>query len=529
MGRALRALIVEDVERDALLLVRELQRGGFAVAFERVETAEAMSAALGRQTWDIIISDYTLPRFSAPEAIALMKDRQIDLPFLIVSGTVDEETALGAIRAGAHDFIAKGRLTRLIPAIERELQEAELRAERTRLREQLLISDRMASVGTLAAGVAHEVNNPLSVLMGNLEFVAEDLGRLIRDIGALALAEYAAGSGPAAILSEPLARLVEMQRPLNEARDAAERVRMIVRDLKAFSRSDEETTGPVDVHRVIDSTIRMANNEIRHHARLVKVYGEVPLVEANEARLSQVFLNLLVNAAHAVPEGQADRNEIRVETKLTSGDRVVVEVRDTGAGIPKSMLPKIFDPFFTTKPIGVGTGLGLTICHRIVTALGGAMEVESQPGAGTSIRVILRAATSKAPTQEEQPLAATPRRGKILLVDDEASLGAVAQRMLCSAHDVVFLTSGREALERILEGERFDVVLCDLMMPDLTGMDLHAALAAQAPDQAEKMVFMTGGAFTSRARQFLDSLQTPYIEKPFDARQLLRFVNALLR
>lgn len=517
MGRFLRVLIVEDIERDAVLLVRELGRGGFDVASERVETAEALSSALDRQPWDIIVSDYTLPTFGAPQALALVKERRLEIPFIIVSGTVDEETAVGAIRAGAHDFMAKGRLARLVPAIERELQEAALRAERSRLEQQLVISDRMASVGTLAAGVAHEINNPLCALMGNLEFVADDLDQLIQDIRALAP------------LGGPLARLVEMQRPLNEARDAAERVRSIVRDLKAFSRSDEETRGPVDVHRVIESTIRMAYNEIRHHARLVKAYGDVPLVEGNEARLSQVFLNLLVNAVHALPEGQADRNEIRVETKTRADDRVVVEVRDTGAGIPAQALPRIFDPFFTTKPIGVGTGLGLAICHRIVTSLGGEMEAESQPGVGTAIRAIFKVATGKAAVPQERPWVAARRRGKILLVDDEAVLGATVQRMLAPAHDVVCLTSARDALERILQGERFDIVLCDLMMPDVTGMDLHLALSQQAPDQAEKMAFMTGGAFTSRAHDFLDRAGTPCIEKPFNSESLLSFVNALLQ
>lgn len=528
MGKTLRALLVEDVERDALLLVRELERGGFDVNFERVETAEGLASALDRQPWDIVVSDYTMPHFSAPQALAVVRERRLDLPFIIVSGTVDEETAVGAIRAGAHDFMAKGRLARLVPAIERELQEAALRSERARLEQQLVISDRMASVGTLAAGVAHEINNPLCALMGNLEFVADDLDQLIQDVRAHAPVRHAGGSeSPSA--SGTLARLVEIQRPLSEARDAAERVRMIVKDLKAFSRSDEETRGPVDVHRVIDSSLRMAHNEIRHHARLVKVYGQVPLVEGNEARLSQVFLNLLVNAAHAVREGQADRNEIRVETKVRGSDRVVVEVRDTGAGIAAHALPRIFDPFFTTKPIGVGTGLGLAICHRIVTALGGEMEAESHPGEGTVIRAILRVATGKAGEPQEQPWVAARRRGKILLVDDEAVLGVTVQRMLSPDHDVVCLTSARDALHRIRTGERFDIVLCDLMMPDVTGMDLHTALSKEAPDQAEKMAFMTGGAFTDRAHDFLDRVRTPCIEKPFNSQSLLRFVNSLLQ
>jgi len=182
MNRPLRALIVEDVERDAVLVARELARGGFDVSFERVDTPEMMSAALAKQPWDIIISDYSMPSFSGPAALALVKERKLDLPFIIVSGTVGEETAVESIRAGAHDFMAKGKFARLIPAVERELRDAVLRAERTKMQEQLLISDRMASVGTLAAGVAHEINNPLAVLMANLTFAAEDIAELRQDV-----------------------------------------------------------------------------------------------------------------------------------------------------------------------------------------------------------------------------------------------------------------------------------------------------------------------------------------------------------
>src|SRR6185503_15047050 len=175
MATELRVLVVEDEEDDALLVVAELRRGGFDVTFERVENAQQMSAALARSPWDIVISDYTMPRFDALQALALVRQTVPGVPFIVVSGTVSEEAAVEVIRAGAHDFMSKGRFARLVPAVERELRDAALRAERTKMAQQLVVSDRMASMGTLVAGVAHEINNPLAALIANLEFVTDDL------------------------------------------------------------------------------------------------------------------------------------------------------------------------------------------------------------------------------------------------------------------------------------------------------------------------------------------------------------------
>jgi signal transduction histidine kinase len=529
MGRPVRTLMVEDVEQDALLAVRELTRGGFDVTFERVETPETMSAALAKQSWDLVISDYSMPRFSAPLALALVKERKLDLPFIIVSGTVGEDTAVEAIHAGANDFLIKGRLARLVSAVERELRDVVLRAERLKMQEQLLISDRMASVGILAAGVAHEINNPLAALMANLDFAAQDVAKLAEDVRA----QGSEGDGKATddgLAAWIATRLREIEEPLQDARESADRVRDIVRDVKIFSRSDEYKTGAVDVRRVIESSLRMAWNEIRHRAHLVKEYGDVPPVQGNEGRLGQVFLNLIVNAAQAMPEGRADKNEIRVVTKQDDRGRVVVEVRDTGSGIPESVISRIFDPFFTTKPIGVGTGLGLAICHRIVTALGGQLTVESQVGKGSVFRIILPVAQRDPVAVPPRPTAVMPgRRGRILVVDDEAALGTAVRRMLSAEHEVLAVTSARDAIGRVSKGERFDVILCDVMMPEVTGMDLHAELLRLAPEQAENVVFMTGGAFTSRAREFLDQVRNPRVEKPFDVGSLKALVHGMLR
>ena len=329
-----------------------------------------------------------MPRFTAPSALAVVKGLKLDLPFIIVSGTVNEDIAVEAIHAGAHDFMAKGKLSRLIPAIERELRDVRLRVERSRMQEQLVISDRMASVGTLAAGVAHEINNPLAAFIANLDFAAQDVAKLTQDVCANRAGTDGAESSPGAI-GWIETRLREMEEPLRDARESADRVRLIVRDLKIFSRSGEDRTGAVDVRRVIESSLRMAWNEIRHRARLVKEYGDVPQVEGNEGRLGQVFLNIIVNAAQAIPEGHADKNEIRIVTKQNDDGRVVIEVRDTGPGMSEAIIARIFDPFFTTKAIGEGTGLGLAICHRIVTTLGGELAVEVWSGRGPSFRIIL--------------------------------------------------------------------------------------------------------------------------------------------
>jgi PAS domain S-box-containing protein len=393
--------------------------------------------------------------------------------------------------------------------------------EKKRLESQLMVSDRMASVGTLAAGVAHEINNPLAAVIANLEYIAESLGHANVNAG-----ENAEGRGSAIGVM-----LAEIKEPLEDARKAAQRVRSIVRDLKIFSRSpSEEGTSEVDVKAVIESSLGLAWNEIRHRARLVKDYGDVPAVEANEGRLGQVFLNLIVNAAQAIPEGRAEHNVIRVTTRLR-GDRVITSVSDSGQGIPQGIIARIFDPFFTTKPVGVGTGLGLAICQRIVTDTGGELTVETSTGNGATFHVALPVAVLR--KREHVPavknVTLQGRRGRILVVDDEPMLVSVVTRILSREHEVVSALVAYDALALLTSGEKFDLILCDLMMPDMTGMDLHRELLTIAPDQANRMIFVTGGAFTEKARTFLTNPPKEHIEKPFDTSNLLAIVRRHLR
>ena len=366
-------------------------------------------------------------------------------------------------------------------------------------------AQRLASVGTLAAGMAHEINNPLTFVAANLAFALDALGAL-------------RGQG----------RVDEALRALEDAEEGTRRVAGVVRDLRAVSRTAPEDRHPVDLWAEIEMAIKLAHHELRHRARLVRRLDPVPAVEAVEFQLGQVVVNLLVNAAHAIPEGAADRNEVRVSSRTAADGAAIVEVSDTGAGIPPEVRARIFEPFFTTKPVGRGTGLGLSVCHGIVTGLGGRIEVESEVGVGSTFRLVLPAAgPAAAPEQRARTPAPPAARARILVVDDEPLIGSTIRRVL-AAHEVIPVTAAREALARIRGGERFDLILCDLMMPELTGMDLHAILAAERPALARRMVFVTGGAFTDRAREFLERSGAPQITKPFAPQDLRDGVRAWL-
>jgi PAS domain S-box-containing protein len=347
--------------------------------------------------------------------------------------------------------------------------------ERVAMQNRLLQSERLASMGTLSAMVAHEINNPLTYVLGNLELVAMQL------------------SDPAT--TAPAVR--ELARWVNLAREGAGRVQRIVRGLQAFSRQDDDRAEPTDVCAALERALEMVDNVIRHRARIVRNLESVPPVFANELRLGQVFVNLLLNAAQAIPEGHHDTNEIRVRTwhdEKTSA--VVVTVEDTGSGIAPEVKSRIFEPFFTTKPIGAGTGLGLSICHGIIRGFGGSIEVESQLGKGAAFRVRLPA-SRRALTRDAVAStgSAQHRRGRVLIVDDDANVARTFAIML-AGHDVEVCIDARIAADRVLGGERFDIIFCDLMMPGMTGIEFYAVVAEKQPTQTQRIVFVTGGAFT---------------------------------
>jgi PAS domain S-box-containing protein len=413
--------------------------------------------------------------------------------------------------------------------------------ERNRLRSKLLVSDRMASLGTLAAGIAHEINNPLSYVAGNLEVIAETLTNT--------------SSAPSA------ATLDEIGAAVSDARDGAERVRKIVLGLRSFSHTEQNKLVAVELAGVIETAIRMAGNEIRHRAQLVRALGPTPLVLGDDGRLTQVFINLLTNAAHSIPEGRTDRNRITVRTSTSDHGHAVIEIEDTGGGMTPEVRARVFDPFFTTKDIGAGTGLGLSICHGIIESLGGQISIESPPNpnrsavrpsaapdatrtgatadapapGGTIVRVVLRpyvttagadtVAAAEAPDRAAAPDAS--RRLRVLVVDDEPMVADTVARLLRHDHDVTVATRGEDALSRITQGERFDAIVSDVMMPTMSGIELHEALQRLAPEQARRTIFLSGGAFTEHARNRLEQIGAPQLAKPVTAAALRSCVQRI--
>ncbi|MDD9944240.1 MAG: PAS domain S-box protein [Myxococcales bacterium] len=375
---------------------------------------------------------------------------------------------------------------------------------------RLLEADKLAAVGTLAAGVAHEINNPLAYLMLNLEVLAHELPKL--------------GGEPE--------RLRQVEKRLTDIRQGAERVKAIVHDLQTLTRKDEDIRGPVDLPVVLDAAIHMAQHEIRPRARLATRFIDVPPVYGNVTRLEQLFVNLLVNAAHALADGDPEHDSIEV-ILARPDDRVAVEVRDTGCGMTETVRKKAFEPFFTTKAPGVGTGLGLPICRGIVEALGGEIHLVSKPDEGTTVRVLLRTAGDEAPAVVADSMPAVSRLtpnappGRILLVDDDTAVAESLAYAIRECHEVVVVHSAKEA-RRALAEEAFDAILCDLVMPEETGMELYERVRRQDPAIARRFIFMTGGAFLPETETFLQGNQNRRIDKPFELSELGQLLDDVL-
>jgi PAS domain S-box-containing protein len=474
--------------------IMHVDRDGIALWANRVAPGLRLDQVVGAH-WLTHVEATTRDRMAAvfAEVVATGKPASIEVPHTMRTG---QHTWLWCHLGPILD--ADGRVVGVI-MVARDV------TQRREIEQQLTIADRMASVGTMAAGVAHEINNPLASVIGNLDLVTRKLAAL--------------GGG----------EVEQVRDELRDAAQAAERVREIVRDLTMFSAAEDERRTPVDVRRVLETTLRMAGAEIRARAVIVRELADVPRVEANEARLGQVFLHLLLNAAQAIPEGNPERHSIKVTTGVEGG-RVVITVSDTGVGIAPEARARIFTPFFTTKPIGVGTGLGLSICHRIVTALGGEIDFRSELGKGSDFRVALPvSSTAPAEPPRRRQSSPPPRRGRVLVIDDEPLITRTIRRILGTDHDVTIAENGEVGLAALGAGVTFDVILCDLMMPVMSGMDLHAELARTAPATAQRMVFMTGGAFTARARSFLDAVDNLRLDKPFDASSLRALVNGLIQ
>lgn len=386
--------------------------------------------------------------------------------------------------------------------------------DRKRLEERVVLAERLASISTMAAGMAHELNNPLAATLGNVDFAVQRLADLVGDV--------ARGDAPAVARG-----LQELGDALDDAQQAGRRARNIVRDLKRFSRAEDLGRDLVDLPNCIDAALLISQHLLEPSTNVTKVLGTTPYVEANEGQLVQVFANLIANAIQA--GGRQPGHTVVIRTSTDSLGRAVVEVQDTGRGIRPEDLPHIFDPFFTTRPLGDGLGLGLSICRRIVSDAGGEIAVESQVGFGATFRVTLPEAVDRGrrPRLRSVPPPAT-RRARVLVVDDEDMVGRTIERLLGRLHEVHLETDPHQALSR-LAAESFDVVLCDITMPGLSGIAVHERLQAVSSELANKIVFLSGGAISFEVESFLATCSNVVLHKPFSGEQLLSVVSSFVR
>ena len=380
-------------------------------------------------------------------------------------------------------------------------------SEQIKLEKRLSVSERLASLGTLAAGVAHEINNPLSYILLNLELSLQML---------------------AANAALPAGELQTLREMLAEALDGTTRVGKIVDGMRRLAPTDPDARNLLRLRDVVETALRLTHNALTQRARLTTDLRELPQVRANEGELVHVFTNLLLNAAQAIAEGHPADNEVRVSSFEDDRGRAVVEVRDSGRGIPADRLYRVFDPFFSTRGPRDGAGLGLAISQTIVTGYGGTLDAESEVGKGSLFRVTLPAATALATVASAfDPAPRADTRGQILIVDDEPGIARGLSRLLAPHHDVTVVSDGNEGLSLAQAGP-FDIIFCDLMMTGVSGMELHERLATTNPEAAHRVVFMTGGAFTARAEEFLRANANRCLVKPFQRAQVEAVVRELL-
>jgi PAS domain S-box-containing protein len=393
--------------------------------------------------------------------------------------------------------------------------------EQRRHDEQLALTDRLSSLGTLVASVAHEINNPLAYTLGNLALASSELEGVksqISDAG----------------VQHSVERVI---RSLRDAEEGAARVANTVKELRAFGRMEERSKRPVDPRACVDWALRLTSNQLLHQARLITSLREVPNVLANELKLSQVVVNLLTNAVQALT-GEREDNEIRVNTWTDETGAAVIEVEDNGRGMSEEVRLAVFEPFFTTKAAGHGTGLGLSICRSIVAGFGGEVSVESEVEKGSRFRVRLPACSEQPPSRSEPPaptpapprLSTRPDRPtpRVLVIDDEPMIRTLVTRVLSGYFQVTSADGVRAALAALNEQSNFDAILCDLMMPGESGMDFFAVVRRLYPDLVNRIAFITGGAVTPDTSKFLDTAARPVLNKPFDPASLAALVEQLI-
>lgn len=515
---SLRVLFVEDSPDDVELIRRELMRHGFQVEPRVAESRTEFLTAIKEGTWDVVLSDHSMKGFSSTDALHLLRDHDSDIPFIIVSGTIGEDSAVEAMRAGAHDYVLKHNLRRLGPAVERELREAAnrrmqrstqaaLQASEQRLRH----AQRMEAVGRLAGGIAHDFNNLLTVILGFSEFLIEQLPE-----------------------NEPT------HRDAAEIRMAAQRATRLTKQLLAFSRQQVLERRVIDLVQAVSEMQPMITRLIGEDVHFSFTHADPPqLVLMDPGQFEQIVMNLIINARDAMPSGGRltvflDRTRIdtvhAAELEIEPGPYVMLAVSDTGEGIDAETLEHIFEPFFTTKAPGSGTGLGLSTVFGIVHQCGGGIEVNSVVKQGTTFRVYFPLSGASEADHEPVPATAatTERVSTILLAEDEQGVRAFLEMALARAgHRVIATTSGTEALAiGTRSPDPIDLLITDVVMPGMSGPEVADKLRQQHPGM--RSLFLSGYSSHAALPDRVTADPGAFLQKPFTIDALLSKVRERL-
>ncbi len=504
---------LEDDPNDAALILSTLTDGGITCEITRVHTQDAFEIALNTGAIDLILSDYTLPKFDGLSAMKMAKALLPDLPVILVSATLGEERAIESLKSGATDYVLKDGLARLVPAVVRAMQEVDERAQRLRLEAQFIEGQKMEVIGRLAGGVAHDFNNILAVIMGYSELISEDIQP-----------------------DSPLRKFTE------EIRHASERAAGLTRQLLVFSRKQTVQIVVLGINDVVREMEQMLRRLIDANIVLKLVTGrEIGHIRADSGYIGQVLMNLAVNARDAMPHGGTltittgnvtlDQNRAHDPAGAIPGNYVMLGVTDTGTGMTDEVKARLFEAFFTTKSLGKGTGLGLATCQTIVQQCGGLIDVSSTLGKGTTFNIYFpRVAEPVEVAAKAVPTGPSPRGTEsVLIVEDDQSVRHLACTVLAAnGYEIHSAANGQDALNVANEnqGPPINLVITDVIMPLMDGKIMAEWLKIIDPNL--KVLFTSGYTDDSIASHGVLEKGYEFLPKPYLPATLLRKVREVL-
>ena len=511
MSISLSVLMVEDSDEDTELVIRELRRGGYDVSFERVDTPQGMTATLENRAWDVVICDFSIPHFSGADALRLLREKNLDTPFIYVSGTIGEETAVNALKQGAHDYVMKGSLKRLLPAIQRELKEVQQRREKAQLERQVRQQERFEAIGRLAGGIAHDFNNVIGAILGWAE-----LGQI----------EAPNGSG--------------VQDRFRLIRDQAERAAGLTTQLLAFARRQVLKPVTLDLNESISEMRRFLASGMEEDIEFKLILDpNLDVIQGDASQVGQVIMNLCINARDAMPRGGRliiETNNVEIDEEFCHrnsygrpGRYVMLVISDTGIGMDAATIDRLFEPFFTTKNLSKGTGLGLATVYGIVKQHDGFLNVYSEVGKGTTFQVYLPSSTGGV-SRRRADIATISVTGRetILVSDDHEGIREVAAEILTSyGYTTILAADGQEALRLFRQDStKIDLVILDVAMPGLSGPETFSQMKAIRPDLP--VVFTSGHTAESASLNSNIAAEAVFLQKPYTAKTLGQIVRSTL-